>query len=77
MNIFCIIIAIVELIKYKVLVFSQISRVYVACANLCYIIVELTPEVLLFAEPWQILFLHNMVGIVAERTNFKFSLDHH
>ena len=43
---------------FKVLVFCQISRVYVACANLCYIIVELAHEVLLFAEPREILFYH-------------------
>ena len=38
--------------------FYQISRVYVACVNLCYIIMELTPEVLLFAELQELLFLH-------------------
>ena len=60
----CIIIAIVELIEniklffFKVLVFCQISHVYVACANLCCIIVELTSKVLLFAEPQEILFLY-------------------
>ena len=57
MNTFSIIIDIVELIEniklffFKVLVFCQISRVYVACAISCCIIVELTPDVLLFAEP--------------------------
>ena len=64
MNTFGITIAIVLLIEniklffFKLLVFCQISRVYVACANLYCNVVELTPEVLLFAEPWEILFLH-------------------
>ena len=63
MNTFCMLTATVELIEniklffFKVLVFYQISRVYVACANLYCIIVELTFEVLLFAEPREILFL--------------------
>ena len=63
MNSFYIIIAIVDLIKYKVIflfsVFCQISRVYVAFANLCYINVEQTHEVLLFREPRELFFLHN------------------
>ena len=47
--------------RYKGFVFfCQISRVNVACANLCCIIVELTLEILLFAEPCEILFLHNL-----------------
>ena len=54
---FCIIIAIIKLFFFKVLVFCHISRVYVACTNLCCIIVELTPEVLFFVEPQEILFL--------------------
>ena len=66
MNTFCKIIAIVELMKYKVvffkaLVFCEISCVYVACANLCCIIVELTPEVLLFTEPRELLFLNKII----------------
>ena len=53
MNTFCIIIVIVELIEnrklclFKFLSFCQISRVYVACANLSCIIMEITPEILL------------------------------
>ena len=48
----------VKFFFFKVLVFCQISRVYVACAKLYCIIVELTAEVLLFAEPWENLFFH-------------------
>ena len=60
MNTFCINIAIVELIKYIKLFFFQvlaffceISRIYVACANLCFIILELTPDVLGFEGFWR------------------------
>ena len=57
MNTLGIIIVIVELIEniklffFKVFVFCQIFQVDVAYANLCCIIMELVPEVLLFAEP--------------------------
>ena len=50
----------VELMKDIKLFFLMFffSSVYIACTNLCYIIGELTPEVLLFAEPRGILFLY-------------------
>ena len=57
MNTLCIIITIIELIEniklffLKVLVFCQISCIYIACENLYCIIVKLIPEVLLFAGP--------------------------
>ena len=66
MNTFCIIIAIVELIEniklffFKVLIFCQISRVYVTCANLCFTIVELTPQILLFVESRELLLHHKL-----------------
>ena len=46
---------------FKVIVICQISRIYVACANLYGIIVELTLKVLLFAEPRELLFLYTLL----------------
>ena len=45
------------------MIFCQISRVYVTSANLCCIIVEPTPKVLLFAEPREILFLLRLLNV--------------
>ena len=47
-----------KVVSFKVLVFCQISCVYIACANSCCIIAELTPKVLFFVESREILFLH-------------------
>ena len=49
---------------FNVLAFYQISRVYVACVNLCCIIEDLTLEVLLFAESREILFFYTTSDIL-------------
>ena len=61
----------IKLFFLKVLVFCQISRVYQAYTNLCYIIVELTLEVLLFAEPQELLFLYICIVFVYRQLNVK------
>ena len=51
-----------KLFFFKVFVYCQISRVYVAYGNLCCIIVELKPKVLLFAESRELLFFYKFSG---------------